>query len=179
MGNTIRPLVNVIIGIILIILGIVWYFVRIPLISDFISYYMTGPVTFIPFWKIPALLIVGLFGICIFFVGLILAWIGWNDYKMEKELAEEEAGGTENEEWEAEGVENEGEEAEDEKTGEEETDDGETEEAVEEKTSSREEKLEKGLMTEISEEKPGFVCDICGKKVKSKAGLVAHKRIHK
>ena len=144
MRNITKPLINVIIGFILIILSIVWYFVRIPVISDFISYYMTGPVTFIPFWKIPILLIVGLFGMCIFFAGLILVWIGWDDYKMEKELAEEEAEGTENEELEAE-----------------------------------EDELEKGPMTEISEEKTEFVCDVCGKKVKNKAGLVAHKRIHK
>ncbi|KAF5411079.1 MAG: hypothetical protein C5S43_03795 [Candidatus Methanocomedens sp.] len=28
-------------------------------------------------------------------------------------------------------------------------------------------------------ENPGFTCDICGKTVKSKAGLAAHKRSHK
>lgn len=121
---------------------------------------MTGPVTFIPFWKIPALLVVGLFGICIFFAGLILAWIGWDDYKMEKELDKEEAEGTENEEWETEDLENE-------------------EELEAKELEAKEEELEKELMTEISEQKPTFVCDICGKKVKSKAGLVAHKRIHK
>lgn len=82
-----KPLINIIIGIVLVIIGILWYFVRIPLITDFVE----NAVPLVPLWKIIAVLIIGVLGVCIFFVGLILGWMGWEDYKMEREMAGEKA----------------------------------------------------------------------------------------
>ena len=73
-----------IIGSVLIVLGIVWYVVRIPYVADYIE-----GIIFVPFYKILVLFIVGFFGVCIFFIGLILAWMGWEDYRMEKEEVQE------------------------------------------------------------------------------------------
>jgi hypothetical protein len=95
MGNSNKSLVNLIVGIVLIVIGIAWYVIDIP----FLSSYMDGPITFTPFWKILALFVLGMFGICVFFIGLILAWMGWDDYKMGKEMAESEEP-EDNDEWE-------------------------------------------------------------------------------
>ncbi|MCL7415621.1 MAG: C2H2-type zinc finger protein [ANME-2 cluster archaeon] len=162
MGKTTKPLVNLIIGIALVIIGIAWYVIDIPYLSS----YLDNPITFSPLWKILAIFVIGLFGICVFFVGLILAWMGWDDYKMEKEMAKEEEP---EEDWEKE------EEAEGEEGAEEE------EEEADEEILTKEEELEKELRAEMETEnnKTELVCDICGKAVKSKAGLAAHKRVHK
>ncbi len=171
MGNSNKSLVNLIVGIVLIVIGIAWYVIDIPILSS----YMDGPITFTPFWKILALFMLGMFGICIFFVGLILAWMGWDDYKMEKEMAESEEPEEKNE-WEEEENEKEDEEIEAEEEIEEKA-----EAEAEEEVSDKEAELENELRAEMEKEteKPGFTCDICGKTVKSKAGLAAHKRSHK
>jgi len=173
MGNSNKSLVNLIVGIVLIVIGIAWYVIDIP----FLSSYMDGLITFTPFWKILALFVLGMFGICVFFVGLILAWMGWDDYKMGKEMAESEES-EEEVEWEEEEDEKEDEEIE----AEEEIDEkAEAEGEGEEEVSDKEAKLENELRAEMKKEteKPVFTCDICGKTVKSKAGLAAHKRSHK
>ena len=165
MGNSNKSIVNLIVGIVLIVIGIAWYVIDIP----FLSSYMDGPITFTPFWKILALFVLGIFGICVFFIGLILAWMGWDDYKMEKEMAEsEEPEEEEEDEWE-------------EKVEEEIKAEEEVGEEAEEEVSDKEAELEKELKAEMEKkpENPGFTCDICGKTVKSKAGLAAHKRSHK
>ena len=170
MGNSNKSLVNLIVGIVLIVIGIAWYVIDIP----FLSSYMVGPITFTPFWKILALFVLGMFGICVFFVGLILAWMGWDDYKMGKEMAESEEP-EEEVEWE-EKVEKEDEEEEIAIEAEEEI-----EVKAEAEVLDKEAELENELRAEMEKktEKPGFTCDICGKTVKSKAGLAAHKRSHK
>lgn len=184
MGNNTKSLIGLIIGIILAILGIVWYVVDIPLLST----YFDQPITFSPFWKILALLCVGLFGICLFFVGLILAWINWDNYKMEKELEMEAAPEPEEEVWEEEETEEEVEEEPEEEFEEEaesEDEEGfeeEVEEEIEEEEETpltKEEELERELRAEMEKEEPEFVCDVCGKVAKTKAGLLAHKRSHK
>ena len=84
MGNRMKALLNVIIGIVLIVFGIVWYSIRIPYVAEYIE-----GVDCVPFYEILVLFIVGLFGVCIFFIGLILAWMGWEDYRTEKETVHE------------------------------------------------------------------------------------------
>ncbi len=122
MGNSNKSLVNLIAGIVLIIIGIAWYVIDIPILSSF----MAGLITFTPFWKILALFVLGMFGICIFFVGLILAWMGWDDYKMGKEMAESEEP-DDKDEWEEKEIEIEAEEEIEEEAEEEEVSDKETE----------------------------------------------------
>ncbi|MCL7475353.1 MAG: C2H2-type zinc finger protein [ANME-2 cluster archaeon] len=154
MGNSNKSLVNLIVGIVLVVIGIAWYVIDIPVLSS----YLDNPITFTPMWKILALFVLGMFGICVFFIGLILAWMGWDDYKMEKEMASSEKPETK-EKW------------------------GKEEEEMEEEAegSDREAKLEKELRAEMEKETENseFTCDVCGKTVKSKAGLAAHKRSHK
>lgn len=84
MGSENKGLGNLIIGIILVIAGIAWYFIRIPYLSDYVD-----SIDFNYFYEILILFIVGIFGVCVFFVGLVLTWMGWDDYKMSKEIKEE------------------------------------------------------------------------------------------
>jgi len=144
-----KGLTNLLIGIILVIVGIAWYFVRIPYLSTYVRL-----IDFYPFYEILVLFIVGIFGVCIFFVGLVLAWMGWDDYKMSKEMEDTE------EEYEEEA------EYEDEEEFEE-----------EDESSSKEKDLEAELRKEM--ETSEILCEVCGKVVKSKAGLSAHMRTHK
>ena len=144
-----KGLTNLLIGIILVIVGIAWYFVRIPYLSTYVRL-----IDFYPFYEILVLFIVGIFGVCIFFVGLVLAWMGWDDYKMSKEMEDIE------EEYEEEAEYEEEEEFEE-----------------EDESSSKEKDLEAELRKEM--ETSEILCEVCGKVVKSKAGLSAHMRTHK
>ena len=85
MENNKKGLINLIIGIILVIVGIAWYFIKIPYVSGYVE-----SINFVPFYEILVLFIVGIFGLCIFFMGFILAWMGWDDYKMSKEMEDTE-----------------------------------------------------------------------------------------
>lgn len=71
-GNIIKMLV----GIVILIAGIVWY---------------TGiPGVFPSFLGQLLVLIEGCVGLFLLFVGLIVAWMGYDDLKMDKEMAKEE-----------------------------------------------------------------------------------------
>lgn len=71
-GNIVKMLV----GIIILIAGIVWY---------------SGiPGVFIGFLGPLLVLIEGCVGLFLLFVGLIVAWMGYDDYKMDQEMAKEE-----------------------------------------------------------------------------------------
>jgi len=72
-GNIIKMLV----GIVILILGVVWY---------------TGPkvMGFLGYWEDLMILLRGSIGLFLLFVGLIVAWMGYDDYKMDKEMAKEE-----------------------------------------------------------------------------------------
>jgi flagellar biosynthesis/type III secretory pathway M-ring protein FliF/YscJ len=154
MKNKNKGLLNLLIGIILVIVGVAWYFVRIPYLSTYVRL-----IDFYPFYEILVLFIVGIFGVCIFFAGLVLAWMGWDDYKMGREMEDTEES---EEEYEEEKVEYE-----------------EKEEFEEEESpTSKEEELEAELRKEM-ETTSEIVCEVCGKVVKSKAGLSAHMRTHK
>ncbi|TAN45007.1 MAG: hypothetical protein EPN24_02365 [Candidatus Methanoperedens sp.] len=65
------------IGIVILILGVVWY---------------TGPkvMGFLGYSEDLLVLLRGSIGLFLLFVGLIVAWMGYDDYKMDKEMAKEE-----------------------------------------------------------------------------------------
>lgn len=71
-GNIIKMLI----GIIILIIGILWYVPK--------SVYGFG------FWAQLETLLLGTIGLFLLFVGLIVAWMGYDDYKMDKEMAKEE-----------------------------------------------------------------------------------------
>jgi hypothetical protein len=72
-GNIIKMLI----GIVILILGVVWY---------------TGPkvMGFLGYSEDLLVLLRGSIGLFLLFVGLIVAWMGYDDYKMDKEMAKEE-----------------------------------------------------------------------------------------
>ncbi|VVB86485.1 Uncharacterised protein [uncultured archaeon] len=71
-GNIIKMLA----GIVIFVAGIVWY---------------SGiPGIFVGFFGSLLVLIEGCVGLLLLFVGLIVAWMGYDDYNMDKEMAEGE-----------------------------------------------------------------------------------------
>lgn len=72
-GNIAKMLV----GIVILVLGIVWY---------------TGPTVmgFLGYWEDLMVLLRGSIGLFLLFIGLIVAWMGYDDYKMDQEMAKEE-----------------------------------------------------------------------------------------
>ncbi len=73
-------IVKMIVGIVILVAGIVWYigldWLQAGLFSGFLNDLLV--------------LIKGSVGLFFLFVGLIVAWMGYDDYKMEKEMAKEE-----------------------------------------------------------------------------------------
>lgn len=63
------------IGIVILIIGILWY---------------TGISGYLGYWKELVDLLKATVGLFLLFVGLIVAWMGYDDYKMDKEMAKEE-----------------------------------------------------------------------------------------
>ncbi len=70
-GNIIKMLI----GIVILIIGILWY---------------TGISGYLGYWKELVDLLKATVGLFLLFVGLIVAWMGYDDYKMDKEMAKEE-----------------------------------------------------------------------------------------
>ncbi|MDD5473734.1 MAG: hypothetical protein PHU34_06255 [Candidatus Methanoperedens sp.] len=69
-------IVKMLIGIVVLVIGVVWY---------------TGiPGLFVGFKSQLLALIEATVGLFLLFVGLIVAWMGYDDYKMDKEMAKEE-----------------------------------------------------------------------------------------
>jgi Na+/proline symporter len=79
LGGDIMSLVNNIIkmfiGIVILVVGLVWY---------------TGIAGYLGFWPELVNLLKATIGLFLLFVGLIVAWMGYDDYKMDKEMAQEE-----------------------------------------------------------------------------------------
>jgi hypothetical protein len=77
-GNIIKMLI----GIVILVIGIVWYTgPRIELFTGFAIFnYMEELKT----------LLKASIGLFLLFVGLIVAWMGYDDYKMDHEMAKEE-----------------------------------------------------------------------------------------
>ena len=74
-------IVKMLIGIIILIVGIVWY--TGPQIS-------VGGYDFFMWYNDLLTLLRGSIGLFLLFVGLIVAWMGYDDYKMDQEMAKEE-----------------------------------------------------------------------------------------
>jgi hypothetical protein len=69
-------LTKVLLGILLMLAGFVWYFVKVPLIGSALS---SGDV--VPFWRSFLVVFAGTFGIILLFAGLILTWLSYDEYK--------------------------------------------------------------------------------------------------
>ncbi len=67
-------ILKMLIGIVVFIIGIVWY----------VPQYGLG------FWEQLKTIFLGVFGLFLLFAGLIVAWMGYDDFKMDKEMAKEE-----------------------------------------------------------------------------------------
>ena len=70
-GNILKMLI----GIVILIVGVVWY---------------TGLYGYLGYWNELIGLLKATVGLFLLFVGLIVAWMGYDDYKMDKEMAKEE-----------------------------------------------------------------------------------------
>ncbi len=70
-GNILKMLA----GIVVLIIGIVWY---------------TGISGYLGYWSELVDLLKATIGLLLLFVGLIVAWMGYDDYKMDVEMAKEE-----------------------------------------------------------------------------------------
>jgi uncharacterized membrane protein (DUF441 family) len=72
-GNILKMLI----GIVILAIGVVWY---------------TGPKVygFLQYWPELIDLLKATIGLFLLFVGLIIAWMGYDDYKMDIEMAKEE-----------------------------------------------------------------------------------------
>lgn len=167
---------KIVIGIVLIIIGIYWYFSKhIPIVSNYME-----NVSFVPSINVLIFLFIGLFGLCVFALGALLAWMGWDDYKVDKQMANSKAQPKQ--------MKKEAPKSEPPKvvpktepakapTMQEHKEEPKVAVKVEPKTEVKEEPK-----TEVkegsSENDEDFTCDVCGKVLKSKAGLAAHKRSH-
>ncbi len=69
-----KNILKTLVGIVVFIIGIVWY----------VPGYGLG------FWNDLLTLLKGTIGLFLLFVGLIIAWMGYDDYKMDIEMAKEE-----------------------------------------------------------------------------------------
>ncbi len=68
-------IVKMLIGIVILVIGLVWY---------------TGISGYLGYWKELVDLLKATVGLFLLFVGLIVAWMGYDDYKMDIEMAKEE-----------------------------------------------------------------------------------------
>ncbi len=68
-------IVKMLIGIVILVIGLVWY---------------TGVSGYLGYWIELVDLLKATIGLFLLFVGLIVAWMGYDDYKMDAEMAKEE-----------------------------------------------------------------------------------------
>lgn len=68
-------LLKMLVGIVILIIGVVWY---------------TGLSGYLGYWSELVSLLKATIGLLLLFVGLIVAWMGYDDYKMDQEMAKEE-----------------------------------------------------------------------------------------
>jgi len=84
MGDTMsagKNVLKVLIGIVILIIGIIWY--TGPSIT-------LGSYAVFKYYREFLTLLKATIGIVLIFVGLIVAWMGYDDYKMDKEMEKEE-----------------------------------------------------------------------------------------
>jgi len=68
-------ILKMLIGIVVLVIGLVWY---------------TGIAGYLGYWQNLLDLLKATIGLFLLFVGLIVAWMGYDDYKMDKEMQKEE-----------------------------------------------------------------------------------------
>ena len=68
-------IIKMLIGIVLLVIGVVWY---------------TGVSGYLGYWNDLLNLLKATIGLLLLFVGLIVAWMGYDDFKMDAEMAKEE-----------------------------------------------------------------------------------------
>ena len=68
-------IIKMLIGIVILVIGVVWY---------------TGLSGYLGYWNELVSLLKATIGLLLLFVGLIVAWMGYDDFKMDKEMAKEE-----------------------------------------------------------------------------------------
>ncbi len=68
-------ILKMVIGIVVLIIGLIWY---------------TGIAGYLGYWQDLLNLLKATIGLFLIFVGLIVAWMGYDDYKMDKEMQKEE-----------------------------------------------------------------------------------------
>ncbi len=78
--SSVGNILKMLIGIVILVAGIVWY--------TGLDWLSKG--IFSGFLKELLVLIEGSVGLFLLFVGLIVAWMGYDDYKMDQEMAKEE-----------------------------------------------------------------------------------------
>ncbi|NOZ82479.1 MAG: hypothetical protein GXN98_01485 [Euryarchaeota archaeon] len=71
-----REILKMVSGVVLVLLGILWYFVRVPVLSDVLG---SGGV--VPFWRAFLLVFAALFGVMLLLTGAVIAWLGYDDYR--------------------------------------------------------------------------------------------------
>jgi hypothetical protein len=69
-------LARILLGILLMLAGVAWYFVDVPLLGRVLS---SGEL--VPLWRSLLIVFAGVFGLGLLFVGLILAWLSYDEYK--------------------------------------------------------------------------------------------------
>ncbi|VVB51800.1 Uncharacterised protein [uncultured archaeon] len=73
--SLVNNIIKMLIGIVILIIGIVWYIPK-PYGFNFLDNLLS--------------LLGATIGLVLLFVGLIVAWMGYDDYKMDKEMEKEE-----------------------------------------------------------------------------------------
>jgi uncharacterized membrane protein len=70
---------QIVLGIVLVLVGIAWYFVKVPVLSDTIKNGFTGDTLY--FYHAFLLLFAALFGIALLLAGVIIGWMGYDNIK--------------------------------------------------------------------------------------------------
>jgi len=73
--SMVNNIIKMFVGIVVLVVGLVWY---------------TGISGYLGYWHELVSLLKATIGLFLLFVGLIVAWMGYDDYKMDKEMAQEE-----------------------------------------------------------------------------------------
>ena len=73
--SLVNNIIKMFIGLVILIAGLVWY---------------TGIAGYLGYWEKLLDLLKATIGLFLLFVGLIVAWMGYDDYKMDKEMEKEE-----------------------------------------------------------------------------------------
>lgn len=74
-----REEIKMAVGLILMLVGVAWYFVKVPVLTGTLA---SGGL--VPFWRSFLVLFAASFGLIVLFAGLLLAWMSYEDYKLKE-----------------------------------------------------------------------------------------------